>query len=143
MATSSELKLSFKYPPQWQLEKLPQITVVSSYPTAVIPWPAIRAKLEIIQQPNPKKLTNEQWYQQLRLTAKTDYTATTTTISIAGLPALARTIVPPRTDNKNLTMIIYLAKNTLLYEFNLTALGDKDIYQTTLQEILNTLKFNQ
>jgi hypothetical protein len=142
VASSTNLNITVKYPASWQSRQLPNALLIDSFAETTTTLPEIRTQLEITTQPNPKKLTNLQWYQQLQLSSiKPDYTTTTTDLTIDNLAALKRIIANPNANPKDSVAIINLAKGSLMYEITVSTFGDQQIYQVILDEIINSIKF--
>ena len=129
---------AIKYPSDWYTRSVESSTIISSYVELSQPVPNVRAKIEIFNYDNPKKLSSKEWVADLNSKRQDpDNSVEAQSITIDGIQAYVR--VDNSLSNENtIIYLVYLQKNDKMYSF--WAGGNKK-YEQVLFQILSTFRF--
>lgn len=138
--TNMSLGVTLKYPPDWHARSLDNTGIISSYIELSQPVPDVRAKIEINNFDNPKKLSSKEWYTDWTSDRQDPDTSTEAqSITIDGAQAYVR-IDRSLSVEGTVRYLVYLQKNDKIYSF---WAGGNTKFEQTLFQILSTFEFTK
>jgi len=129
-----------KYPSDWHTRSVDNTVIISSYIELSQPVPDIRAKIEINNYDNPKKLSSKEWYIDWTSSRQDPDTSTETqSMTIDGIQAYLR-IDNSLSSEDTVIYLVNLQRDDKMYSF---WVGGNKKFEQTLLQILFTFKFTK
>lgn len=137
--SSDALGISLKYPISWFKDEQNDTITLRSYQSATN-TPEVLGQVTIKRYDNPTKTSTESWMRLQPGAENYVVDSSSSTVPVAGQPVVR--YVHRTVDANDVHWLLYISRDTVIYEIDLFARNGKNIYERILENILSTIQLS-